>query len=606
MTPKGSTLRVLRAAASACAVAFSSCLALADGAHIQVRGVARIDAHTALSSGKLVVSGTVTDDAGRPSSGAEVAIGITRALKGGAVPLGLALPESCRDTSRPPTLDGTDRMLLPTDGSGRFCVRLSLPKERYVANFEVRASGPLDGASLELPLDLSLKPVTLRFDPEQSVLDLDDDTNDIAVVASTEEDGVTTPASALWLALTNENGTALGGAMTGTSGRARLIVPGSSSTRLGQPGKGVLRAAFAGNADLGPSACAIPVERHTRVELTVPDARDGRRAVGSPEDEIAIRVVATARCARLGCSAEPTGTVEARLGDAVVGAATLDRGQARVVVTFPMAAAEEVPLHLRYVPDAPWFRPAADVEVDQPVRGQSAWRGLPLALAGLGAIAWLMMARLPRRFARGLARASRPRPLRGGAHVELLRGESSSQGWRGQVIDADERDPVAGARASVERRGFERTDVVARATSDAEGMFALPPLETLPGDELVVDAPLHAVLRGPLPPTGELRVALVLRRRALLDRLVTWARRRGVPFDARPDPTPAHVRHAAGPDVGIARWANAIERAAYAGDVVDEQAEGDVDRLAPVEDVDPKARDEREGQERAKPKRPRR
>jgi hypothetical protein len=63
--------------------------------------------------------------------------------------------------------------------------------------------------------------------------------------------------------------------------------------------------------------------------------------------------------------------------------------------------------------------------------------------------------------------------------------------------------------------------------------------------------------------------------------MVQWAKLRGRPFDARPDPTPAHVRRAAGDDFRVARWADAIERAAYAGEPVDERAEADVDRLAP-------------------------
>ena len=47
--------------------------------------------------------------------------------------------------------------------------------------------------------------------------------------------------------------------------------------------------------------------------------------------------------------------------------------------------------------------------------------------------------------------------------------------------------------------------------------------------------------------------ALVLRKRALLDRLVEWARRRGLPYDARPEPTPGHVRRAAAGEFTVAR-----------------------------------------------------
>ena len=101
------------------------------------------------------------------------------------------------------------------------------------------------------------------------------------------------------------------------------------------------------------------------------------------------------------------------------------------------------------------------------------------------------------------------------------------------------------------------------------------------GDELAIEAPLHVALRRPLPPPGDLDAQLVQRKRALLGRLVGWAKLRGRPFDARPEPTPGHVRHVAGDDFRVARWADAVERAAYGGEPVDARVEADVDRLAP-------------------------
>ncbi len=207
----------------------------ASSERIRVRGFARIEAHEALAGGKLVVSGTVTDDAGHAAASAEVTLRVLRGSQGGiAASLSSARPEGCSDANKPPVLDGPENLLLPADASGRFCVRLSLPKDRYTGNLEVRATGSLDGARLEMPLDLTLRPATLRFDPVRSVLDLDEDSLDIVVVASTEEDGVTTPAPALWLALSNETGATLGGATTNASGNARFAVP---SARLGPPGK---------------------------------------------------------------------------------------------------------------------------------------------------------------------------------------------------------------------------------------------------------------------------------------------------------------------------------------------------------------------------------
>jgi hypothetical protein len=78
-----------------------------------------------------------------------------------------------------------------------------------------------------------------------------------------------------------------------------------------------------------------------------------------------------------------------------------------------------------------------------------------------------------------------------------------------------------------------------------------------------------------------LQIALVLRKRALLEQLIGWARRRGKPFDAGPEPTPGQVRRAAGTEVAVARWAEAVERAAYGGAPIDRAAQAEVDRLAP-------------------------
>jgi hypothetical protein len=85
----------------------------------------------------------------------------------------------------------------------------------------------------------------------------------------------------------------------------------------------------------------------------------------------------------------------------------------------------------------------------------------------------------------------------------------------------------------------------------------------------------------------------------LLDRLVAWARRRGKPFDARPEPTPGHVRRAAGRlefEVDqraraeeIEQWATAVERAAYGGAPVDARAQAKVDDLAPPDASKPGA-----------------
>jgi hypothetical protein len=555
----------------------------AEGApHIHVKGSSRIEAHTARASGKLVVSGTVVDDTAHPVAGARVAVGIARATSpAGTATLAGAAPEACSEGGAPPVLERGDLLSLPTDDAARFCVRLALPTDRYVVHLESHATGSVDGARLDLAVDLALEPVTLRFDPERPVLSLDDEGTLLEVVASTEDDGVTTATVGIPLVLTNEAGTTLGSAMSNASGRARFAV---DPAHLGPPGRGELRVSFAGSTDAGASTHAMQVERRTHVDLTSADAVDGRLPVGSPEEGVVVHVRAIPRCAKRGCVGTPTGTVEARTGDAIVGAAPLAGAEARLVLTFAMPAANEAALRLRYVPDAPWFQSGGEVALTLPMRAPSPWKKVPLVVAGLAALAWLILARLPPRRRQaspsGVTRAPVPHPEAG---VELVRAGPAARGWTGRIHDAHDGFGIAAALVAIERPGFRGVEVLAQSKTNEEGVFVLPPIDAHPGDVLLAEGRVHAALRRPLPPAGELDVALVFRKRALLDRLVAWARRRGRPFDGRPEPTPGHVKRAAASEVAVARWADAVEQAAYGEGLVDEEAQRQVDRLAPAE-----------------------
>jgi hypothetical protein len=98
---------------------------------------------------------------------------------------------------------------------------------------------------------------------------------------------------------------------------------------------------------------------------------------------------------------------------------------------------------------------------------------------------------------------------------------------------------------------------------------------TREGARLEVRAPFHVDLIRALPPPGRLSIALVQRRRALLDRLVAWARRAGAPWTTPGEPTPGDVARVAR-RVGsgsVAGWAERLEVAAYGPEPVDEAAE---------------------------------
>ncbi len=161
--------------------------------------------------------------------------------------------------------------------------------------------------------------------------------------------------------------------------------------------------------------------------------------------------------------------------------------------------------------------------------------------------------------------------------MRVLASPADLRGWRGKVADAHDGAPIAGAQLSIVAPTFEGDGVLARAVSDEHGAFTLDGAHR--GDaRLVVSADAHAAHEQPLPPPSVLAVALVTRRRALLERLVKWARQRGAPFDGAPEPTPGHVRRAASRAgaVEIEAWAGGVEQAADGLDPVDEGREREV------------------------------
>ena len=587
--------------------------ATAAPARLRLRGSAHIDAHGARAEGEeILLRGVLQDDAASPLARETITLSIARAASP-AQRVGLGddrrAPRSCATGVHDPRPSADHTLTLTTDDAGRFCVRAPLPVDRYVAHLEWAGSTLVDGAKADVPVDMSRRALTLRFEPEPRVVSVaaiaptapTAPTRATAgapvavtpvaleAVAAIDDNGTLAAAGGLALTLTNERGALLAGGRTNAAGRLRFVI---DPELAGPPGRGELRVAFAGNADTASTTHVAEIERHTRVDLLVPGASraGGERGeagdvlpAGAPEDGVAFTVTARARGVDV-----PSGSVEAWAFDMRVGAASVEHGEAKVVVTFaadPAATAPgDVAITLRYAPSAPWYEPGEPRVVRLPLRGASPWRQLPLVLAGLAVIAWFVLGRTAR--ARTASHAPpRPRPVsRGEAKVDVVRvARDPHTGWSGRIVDAHDGDPVKDAFVSIVRPAFGLAEVVGRTQAGDDGRFELHRgAEARPGDELLIEAPLHASLRRPLPPSGELDVALVLRRRALLARLVSWARQRGRPFDARPEPTPGHVRRQAGNDFNLARWAEAVERAAFAGLAVDARAEEEIDRLAPA------------------------
>lgn len=566
-------------AATACAIGFAG-LAIrsaraAEPPHVQVRGVARVDAHAARSAGKLVVSGIVKDDLAAPVVGATVLLTLAGATIGDIEPCSAA-----DDRIEVGALSG---VVLPTDAQSRFCVSLALRGGSYVAHFEVRPSPFLDGSTLDLPLDPGRKSVTVRFDPEPTVLDLDGDALSVQAVATSEQDGEVSAVPGIMLRLSNEADVVLGTTTTSTSGSASFRIINAD---LGPAGRGELRVTFAGSADLSRSTHTAFVERRTRVHLEGPSATDPVARTTVTKGQVTTEVRVIAACAVHQCSAAPTGSVAMYLGERLMGVAPISSSRARIAVPLPAARERsDAPFRLRYVADAPWFIPAYDVVLpreDSAANAKNAWGGPLAALAGLAAAGWVVAARWRHRGASAETPVEAPARAAARAGVTVVRASASDPDLKGRVVDAHEGGPVAGARVRLLRAGFEGTDVVSQVTCDTDGNFRLSLVGALPGDELVVESAAYCTLQSLVGLRGEIEIALVLRRRQLVDDLVRWARRRGGRFDARPEPTPGHVRRAAGDEERVETWANALEQAAYGSGVVDEEVEIRVNRLAPL------------------------
>lgn len=564
---------------------------------IRVRGAGRIEARASRTDGEALVYGALTDDAGRPLAAETLSVRVKRESN----PRDVRTAESIRaargcDSGGDSALPGATRgaptaygvrvtgatddpeILLVTDEDGRFCFRTKLDPDRYGAELSWKGKSLVEPAQLRLAFDTSRQALALRFDPTPRIVHLDAPRAAFEVVALLDENGSPTVAAGLSVTLATEAGTSLGGETTDRSGRARFA-PESAS--LGAPGRGELRAAFAGSADVAFASQVVEIERHVKVSVRVPAAERSELERKVPDDGIPLAVEITSVAGPV-----PEGTVEARIGDVVVGAAPVERGVAKLVVTFT-AQGEEAPVQLRYVPLSPWYEPLGETVVRVPIRGPGILAKAPVLVAGLAVLAFFLLGRVT-----SSARKTKPTPDKkagaaareGKARVDVVRPAARGErGWTGRLVDAHEGTPVAGASVWIERGSFDGRSVLGTTTTDADGRFVLqePAGGLSSGEMLGAESRLHTRHVQPLPGPGELSISLVLRRRALLGRMVAWARRAGGAFDVKPEPTPGHVKRAAGDDFRTARWADEVERAVFGAGEIDARAEAEIDRLAP-------------------------
>jgi hypothetical protein len=552
--------------------------------HLHVRGTAELRASATTEAGGFAVRGEIVDDAGSPVSRAAVSVQIAGA-DGAPARLGPLAP--CAGATRRPRRGASaDDATLETDDRGAFCAVVKPPGA--VTDLSLRFAGNklLDSVEAAVHVDAEQDRVlrtVLRIDPPAEVLDLD--RTSVTVTAwlrfERSEAGRLPGASArregLLMTLEDERGDHVAEALTAGDGRARFDV---KTIALAGPGAGVLSVRFAGKPELTKAATSQPVLRSAEVHivLTHPlehaDAEEGFPVdveVTTSRGAVDGGVVEVLHAPLLGAPGEP------------VGAGPVTAGRARVIASFASGGASVAPLILRYVPAAPWYRAGAEIKTEVTLTGPGILRQALVGLVVIAAAVWIVggWRRAPKvPFAAGAD--LQPIVPSGRPGLQILGPAAGASAWYGVIRDAHEGTKVFGARLRIIAPTFQGNGVIAEATTDARGEFTLaaePPTDA----RLIIESPEHSSYEQTLPPPSQMSIALVTRRRALLDRLVRWARRQGAPFDAAPEPTPGHVRRVAarGSAPEVEAWARRVEAAAFSPEVVDEAIEREVRAVEP-------------------------
>ncbi len=476
---------------------------------------------------------------------------------------------------------------IETDERGVFCAILDERSPDSKLSLKLRFAGSKlhDVSEIVVAVEPdhgNLIPVVLQLEPLPEPVDLDRDAINVTASLRIERSEASRrPLSGairregLTLTLEDERGARIAEATTGGDGRAHFDV---KTEKLDGPGAGELVLRFAGNDDLAKASDTQPVIRHAEVKLALAhpvERADAESGIPSDLD------VSTSRGPVTGGVVEVMREVQGARES--LGAGKVEAGHARVIATFVAGGMTRVPITLRYVPAAPWYRAGAELSTTLEIAGPGLLKQALVALVVLATAAWIVGGwRRSPKAALAPSEDIQAAPPSGRAGVRVIASASSAAGWRGVVTDAHEGTPIVGAHLKIIAPAFEGDGVVAETTTDERGSFTLHAVHRSDA-RLSVSSPEHSDYEQALPPPSVLGVALVTRRRALLERMVRWARRKGAPFDGSPEPTPGHVRRAANRAQApqIETWARYVESAVYGPDPVNAETEREARTIEP-------------------------
>jgi hypothetical protein len=492
------------------------------------------------------------DDTGAPIEGASVSVAISPARVGTWGPCAAAAHRAPGEAT------------LRTDATGRVCVRV------LGVSPDSRASLTFAGDELHLSATgtIAVQPApsapTLSFDAPSLELDLDQPKLRLRVGVAGLSDADPLPPIELEL---SDEGRRIPLEATDWSRAGDTIAFMIDTHQLGTPGPARLMARMTGR-QRAAHAEAVALKVAT-VQLEAEPLSESGEGVG-------LRVSTRAHV-----GGTPSGWVEATgSSEQPIGSAPFERGSA----VLHLGEAKG-PVRLHYRSDDPWWLPGEPLELVLPggentERAPRRWPWLAL----LAPIGYVCLRALQRPALRKKERQP-PRKSRTPALVSVPAATPS--GWVGRVSDAHDGLPIAGARVQVLLPSFLGSEANAlTAIADADGAFQLPPLQHLlpEGARLRVSAPLHSEVERPLPPQGRVNLALTSRRRAVLRRLVRWARALGSPWARGGEPTPGEIAEIAARrgDPRTARWAEDVQAAAFGHTEVDEATEASLRAAEPA------------------------
>jgi hypothetical protein len=542
----------------------------------------RIQAQTAFvnllrvnTEGGVELRGKLVDDAERALGQAQLELsGASRQVRAQDCSGERALPRTAARSGAP--------LALLTTGDGSFCMRLrGLAKNsegalllRYAGDdFHLPVSAKLSAFSARSTLSLAFAEPTLEFPLEQPEHRI------WVKVAATPPLSDPHDPQPLELYFETAERTARVGAQSWTPGSDGVEFRVSSAS-LGEPGVGRLSVRHRGSAQTVAAEVDAVAFRIAAVRLAAQVlSREG------PKVLIAVQLHSAG-------TASPPGWVEAAAEGARVGVAEVVERKATLALDFGNSGEPPPRVRLDYLSEDPCWVPSAPLQVEllppraagPPVR----WPWLALLIP----IAYLFFRALQRPGVSEVLPAPR---LPEGGDVALLEPASRHAGWTGIVRDAHDASPIAGASIKILSPAAEASGAAERratpadqpsgpaVSSDAEGRFWLPAAEVPPGARLFVSAPAHTELSRPLPPQGKVGIALVSRRRAIVRRLVDWAKLAGAPWAGTREPTPGDVMLVAlrRGQPNVAEWAHGVEAAAFGGHDPDAQREALLRALEP-------------------------